>query len=73
MMQEMLTMYKEGKLNDAQADWFKPSKPQEELYDVVNDPDEIHNLAADSTYHDKLVAQGFPHMDKRGRRHGLYS
>lgn len=55
MMQEMLTMYKEGKLNDAQADWFKPSKPQEELYDVVNDPDEIHNLATDSTYHDKLV------------------
>lgn len=55
MMQEMLKMYDEGLLNDAQADWFKPTKPQEELYDVINDPDEIHNLATDSAYHNKLV------------------
>ena len=38
-------MYKEGTPNDAQADWFKPSKPQEELYDYVR-IDDINRLDA---------------------------
>ena len=55
MMREMLQLHKEGLLNEIQDNWFAPTKPQEELYDVVNDPDEIHNLADDPAYKDKLV------------------
>ena len=55
MMQEMLQMHKDGQLDAVQDDWFKPTKPEEELYDVLSDPDEIHNLAADSAYSGKLL------------------
>ena len=54
-MQEILQLHKDRELNEVQDDWFTPTKPQEELYDVVNDPDEIHNLATDPAYKDKLV------------------
>jgi len=54
MMREMLELHKEGKLNQYQDDWFKPTKPLEELYDVKNDPNELHNLADDPRYKDKL-------------------
>lgn len=39
-------LFKEGKLNEAQAAFWK-TKPPEELYDLQNDPDEVRNLAAD--------------------------
>lgn len=55
MMQEMLELHKRGELDSIQGDWFRPMKPVEELYDVKADPDEIHNLATDPAYHDKLV------------------
>ena len=55
MMQEILKLHKEGQLDSVQDDWFKPTKPVEELYDVQNDPDEIHNLAADPAYQSKLI------------------
>lgn len=54
MLKEMKQLYEEGKLDSVQADWFMPTKPIEELYDVLSDPDEIHNLAADPLYKDKL-------------------
>lgn len=54
MMKEMLELHKEGKLNADQDDWFKPTKPVEELYDVENDPHELHNLASDPRYAKKL-------------------
>ena len=38
-------MFKDGKLNEAQA-YFWKAKPAEELYDLTSDRDEIHNLAA---------------------------
>ncbi len=38
-------LFDEGKLNAAQAFFWQPCPP-EELYDLDNDPDEIHNLAA---------------------------
>lgn len=38
-------LFEEGKLTEAQSAFFK-SKPVEELYDIQNDPYEIHNLAA---------------------------
>ncbi len=38
-------LYKEGKLQAPQT-YFWETKPPEELYDLQNDPDEVHNLAA---------------------------
>lgn len=43
-------MYKAGKLNEAQAAFFKPTKPAEELYDLEKDPWEINNLAGKPEY-----------------------
>ncbi|MEP3210654.1 MAG: sulfatase [Maribacter sp.] len=39
-------LYTNGKLNEAQEQFFKP-RAAEALYDLENDPHEIHNLAAD--------------------------
>ncbi len=41
---------REGKLTPAQALFVAPTKPAEELYDIVTDPNELHNLAADTRY-----------------------
>ena len=54
MMRELLELHKERKLDEYQEEWFKPTKPVEELYDIENDPHELHNLATDPTYKDKL-------------------
>ncbi len=53
-MQELLRLKKEGKLNDAQKQWFREKKPKEELFDCINDPFELNNLANDSKYKEKL-------------------
>jgi len=53
MMKEILKLKEDGKLNKDQMAWFEP-KPTEELYDVENDPFELHNLADDSKYKMKL-------------------
>ncbi|MBM1107718.1 sulfatase [Aurantibacter crassamenti] len=45
MMRELRKMYKEGSLNKQQASWLHKTKPEEELYDLKNDPFELHNLA----------------------------
>jgi arylsulfatase A-like enzyme len=37
-MQELLRLRDEGKLTDAQAQWFRGSKPAEELFDTHADP-----------------------------------
>jgi len=55
MMNELIKLEKEGKLNETQSIWFRKTKPVEELYDTEVDPFEIHNLAEDKKYHDKLV------------------
>ncbi len=39
-------LYHAGKLNAAQSHFWE-TKPAEELYDLENDPDEVHNLAGD--------------------------
>jgi arylsulfatase A-like enzyme len=41
----MKKLHAEGKLNDAQALFMKPRKPEYELYDVIADPHEVQNLA----------------------------
>ncbi len=40
-------MHAKGQLNKAQTHFMQAVKPEEELYDVVNDPYEINNLALD--------------------------
>ncbi len=54
-MQELLRMNKEGKLNDIQSQWFRTSKPAEELFDTKNDPHELNNLANNPNYQEKLI------------------
>lgn len=53
-MQEMRRLHAEGKLEGAQKQYFEPTKPIEELYDVVADPHEIRNLAGDPAYAEVL-------------------
>lgn len=54
MMMEMLELHKEGKLDAPQEAWFAAPKAVEELYNVKNDPHELHNLAEDPSYGAKL-------------------
>ncbi len=46
--------YNEGKCNSSQSIFWN-EKPNEELYDVVNDPWEINNLANNPDYNDVLL------------------
>jgi arylsulfatase A-like enzyme len=43
-----------GKLNDAQSLIMAATRPRDELYDTLRDPEELHNLAADPTYSAEL-------------------
>jgi N-sulfoglucosamine sulfohydrolase len=54
-MREWRRLHAEGALNPVQDEFFAPAKPAEELYDEETDADEIHNLAGDPRYGDKLV------------------
>jgi N-sulfoglucosamine sulfohydrolase len=45
--------FREGKCNEVQARWWK-SKPAEELYHTATDPWEIHNLAGDPAFVQRL-------------------
>jgi len=54
-MQQLRQMHAEGTLNEDQAQWFRESKPPEELFDCKNDPHELHNLADDPKYAEKLA------------------
>ncbi len=42
---EMNVMFLKGELNEDQRKFMAPAKPEFELYDMVNDPHELHNLA----------------------------
>lgn len=55
IMQELLRMRDAGELNEIQAQWFRDSKPKEELFDCINDPHELHNLAELPQYREKLA------------------
>ena len=54
LMQEMIRAHEAGELNEVQELWFAQSKPEEELYDLFNDPYELNNLATNPEYVDKL-------------------
>jgi len=51
----MRKLYAEGKLNAAQSLIMAETRPQEELYDTQTDPFELHNLAADPAFSERLV------------------
>ena len=51
-------MHDNGELNEYQAQWFRESKPEEELFDTWQDPHELFNLAADPAYGEKLAELG---------------
>lgn len=57
-MQELLRLRDEGGLDEYQAQWFRTSKPVEELFDTQTDPHELHNLADDVNYAEKLDELG---------------
>ena len=54
MMREMLELYANGSLNEAQSRWFRISSGTEELYDCEMDSYQIHNLADNPAYTEVL-------------------
>ena len=54
-MQSLLRGRDRGTLTDAQAQWFRQSKPAEELFDTRADPHELENLAGRPEYREKLT------------------
>lgn len=55
MMQEILKLKNEGKLEKDQWQFWAEKKPLEELYDTKNDPHQINNLASDPEHFQKLA------------------
>ena len=47
-------MMAKGQLNENQLIFFGDERPAEELYDLLNDPDELNNLAEDPRYKKQL-------------------
>ena len=54
IMQQLLLLNGQGKLDKNQAQWFRSQKPLEELFDIENDPYELENLAGDPKYSEKM-------------------
>ena len=54
-MQTLLEYEKQGKLTGDQLHWFAKSKPEEELYDIINDPYELNNLSDDESFREILI------------------
>lgn len=53
-MERLREMYAAGELPPEQAWFWADERPAEELYDLTNDPGELHNLASDPAYRDRL-------------------
>lgn len=53
-MQELLRLRDAGKLNEIQMQWFRESKPVDELFDCEADPHELNNLADNPQYRERL-------------------
>ena len=46
----MRKLHLDNKLSDGQKQFFAPIKPEEEFYDLENDPEELHNLAGSEEF-----------------------
>lgn len=55
IMRELHRLKEAGELTEVQAQWFRETKPKEELFDLENDPHEIKDLAADPAFQEKLA------------------
>jgi arylsulfatase A-like enzyme len=53
MVREMRALYEAGKLDAVQRQWYEPAGA-ERLYDLQQDPYEIHDVSADPQYQDVL-------------------
>ncbi len=53
MLTLMQVMYKKGELTPEQARFMSQERPAEELYDLVNDPYELDNLADSGAYQEE--------------------
>jgi arylsulfatase A-like enzyme len=62
IMPHLLAMKEKGQLNEKQMNWFKKSKPLEELYDYKNDPHEMNNLVDNPQYTNKLKELRTAHL-----------
>lgn len=51
---EWRDLYHSGKLNASQRQFFEP-RPAEQLFDIENDPHEVHNLADDPAHREQLL------------------
>lgn len=63
LMVHLLELNEKGLLDENQARWFAPNKPNEELYDTESDPWEFNNLIGDSKYAEKLIELRKAHED----------
>jgi uncharacterized sulfatase len=72
-LQELRRLHKEGKLTGPATLFFAKAKPAEELYDTVNDPDELKNLATDPQYKEQLqtMRQALEDWQKKTHDKGL--
>jgi arylsulfatase A-like enzyme len=65
--------WKAGEVTPEQAAFFNPSKPAEELYDCLKDPDNIHNLVDDPSFQATLsrMREALDHWILQTRDAGL--
>jgi len=56
------SLHAEGKLTPAQMKFMAPTKPPEELYDLKNDPYELHNLASSPRHQNVLRRMRAAHI-----------
>lgn len=71
ILQQMRQMHAEGLLVGPPALFFAPVKTAEELYDTLNDPDEVNNLAKSSDpVHQSKLAELRNALDQWRERYG---
>ncbi|MCM8532571.1 MAG: HEAT repeat domain-containing protein, partial [Lentisphaeraceae bacterium] len=62
-IKELRTLHEKGQLPAAAEYYFNPTKPVEELYDYIDDPHNIKNLAEDPKYTTVLKTLREEHLD----------